>query len=523
MTLATPAWLLGLLLVPVLWYLHRSGPILRRHPVASLDLWQDESARAAQAGERRPPDPAWLRRAAILSLLCIALAEPQWQRPAARVTLWVDDSLSMLTLEDGETRLDRGLRLAQAALRESAVRDVIVRPLSNPTRAYGPVGTTTTQALRSNAGTHEPRPPAPDALARGRAHWLVTDGADDEVNSWLGNANVERVIQVASTARNVGIARVTVRPQPADQDAAAIQVLLRNGGSEPESRIVEVSAGQGILASRPVALGPGASVTLQQVVPLPMQQLTVRLVPADALPQDDHAVVDGAPLTMIAVHVDPSCPVEVARSIGAHPALRVTTSRDAGLIVDCGSAWTGRVPVPRMVLRQGPPEQFDASSLLWSQAAAGAPPLVASFPLRTRGRLDAPHPADAVLLAAGDVPLVIRRAGIPRTVETTLDLGAAELQGTDTVPLLFAFLADAALDASLLDRSAGLARGDNASQVEPRAVLEAQRRSLDTTRDDEAPFVWPFVLLAVALLAWDALSLARRWLRDHGTRASTVA
>ena len=30
-----------------------------------------------------------------------------------------------------------------------------------------------------------------------------------------------------------------------------------------------------------------------QVLPLPEQQLTVRLVPADALPQDDRAVVDG--------------------------------------------------------------------------------------------------------------------------------------------------------------------------------------------------------------------------------------
>ena len=83
---------------------------------AHLDLWQDDRARAAQAGERRPPDAAWLRRAAILALLCIALAGPHWQRPAERVTVWIDDSLSMQTLEDGATRLDRGLHLVQMAL-----------------------------------------------------------------------------------------------------------------------------------------------------------------------------------------------------------------------------------------------------------------------------------------------------------------------------------------------------------------------------------------------------------------------
>lgn len=522
-TLATPAWLLGLLLVPALWYLHRSGPVLRRHPVASLELWQDERARAEQAGERRPPDAAWLRRAALLTLLCIALAGPRWQRPAERVTLWVDDSLSMQTLEDGESRLDRGLRLAQDELRRSAVHDVIVRPLSDPMRAYTSASAATKQAIRSRAGAKEPRLPAQDALAPTRTHWLVTDGADEGVNAWLGNSGVGRVIQVASTSRNVGITRVTVRPQPADPEAGAIQIVLRNGGSEPEARTVEVLAGSVALASHAVSIGPGTSVTLTQVVPLPLQRLTARLVPTDALPQDDSVIVDGAPLTRIAVHVDPTCPVEVTRSVGAHPGLRATTGRDAGLIIDCGSAWGRDVPVPRVVLRQGPPEQFDASSVVWSQAATGAPPRVASFPPRARGRLDAPRAEDEVLLAAGYLPLVIRRAGSPRTVETSLDLAAAGLTGTDTVPLLFAFLADAALGASLLDRSAGLARGDTASMVAPRATLEAQPPSLASTHGEGMPFVLPFVLLAAVLLAWDALSLARRWLRDYGPRARTAA
>ncbi len=523
MALATPAWLLGLLLVPAIWYLHRSGPILRRHAVASLDLWQDDGARTAQAGERRQPDPAWLRRAAILALLCVALAGPQWQRPAERVTVWVDDSLSMQTLEDSETRLDRGLRLAQAALRESAVHDVIVRPLSDPTRAYPSASAATMQAIRSHAGTREPQPPAPDALTAARAHWLVTDGADDGVNAWLGNSVVERVIQVASASRNVGITRVTVRPQPADQTAGAIQILLRNGGSAPETRTVEVLAGSILLASHTVSIGAGASVTLTQAVPLPVQRLTVRLVPTDALPQDDSVIVDGTPLTRIAVHVDPSCPVEVTRSVGAHPALRTTTGRDAGLIIDCGSGWGSDVPVPRLALRQGPPEQFAASSVLWSQAAPGASPRLASFPPRARGRLDAPRSVDEVLLAAGEVPLVIRRAGSPRTVETSLDLGATEMTGTDTVPLLFAFLADAALGVSLFDRSAGFARGDTASMVAARAVLEAQPPSRDATQGGGVPFVLPLAMLAVVLLGWDALSLARRWLRDYGPRARATA
>ena len=98
MDFATPAWLFGLLLVPVIWYLHRTGPILRRHPVASLDLWRDAQLEAMQAGRRRRADPAWIRRAIIAASLSLALAGPTLPRGGERVTLWVDDSLSMQTV-----------------------------------------------------------------------------------------------------------------------------------------------------------------------------------------------------------------------------------------------------------------------------------------------------------------------------------------------------------------------------------------------------------------------------------------
>ncbi len=343
--LAASAWLLGLLLVPVVWYLHRSGPILRRHPVANLDLWQDSRERAVQAGERRPPDPAWLRRAAILALLCVALAGPQWRRPAERVTVWVDDSLSMRTLENGESRLDRGLRLARAALREAGVQDALVRPLSEPTRSYPVTGTGTLQAMRSSAATAEPQLPPPDALDPTRAHWLVTDGADDAVNAWLGASAIDRVIQVATTSRNVGIARVTVRPQPAISTAYAIQVLLRNGGTvRGDTHRRGVGRAAAALAARRVSIDAGASMSLEFPAVRSVPRVTARLIPTDALAEDDVAVVDASSLAPLAVHLDTTCPAAVARSIAAHPALKTTRGGDARLVVDCGSGWGRDLP-----------------------------------------------------------------------------------------------------------------------------------------------------------------------------------
>jgi len=124
MSFSTPAWLFGLLLVPVIWYLHRTGPILRRHPVANLDLWRDARLEAMQAGDRRRADPAWIRRAIIAALLSLALAGPTLPRGGGRVTLWVDDSLSMQTGQTGRTRMERGLDLATTSRRATGLHDV---------------------------------------------------------------------------------------------------------------------------------------------------------------------------------------------------------------------------------------------------------------------------------------------------------------------------------------------------------------------------------------------------------------
>ena len=262
MSFSTPAWLFGLLLVPVIWYLHRTGPILRRHPVASLDLWRDARLEAMQAGDRRRADPAWIRRAIIAASLSLALAGPTLPRGGERVTLWVDDSLSMQTRQSGRTRLERGLDLAATALRASGVHDVETRVLSSPMRVGAGLGPSDRGTITSQAGRHEPRLPDPAQIDRSRSHWLLTDGADASVNAWLAAAPVARVFQVADDSRNVGIARLSARPQPADATALAIQVQLTNAGDRAESRRVVVTTDAGVIGERDVSIEPGSTATI---------------------------------------------------------------------------------------------------------------------------------------------------------------------------------------------------------------------------------------------------------------------
>jgi len=519
MNFAAPAWLFGLLLVPVIWYLHRTGPILRRHPVASLDLWRDARLEAMQAGRRRRADPAWIRRAAIAVLLSLALAGPTLPRGGERVTLWVDDSLSMQTRQSGPTRLERGLDLAVTALRAAGVRDVETRVLSSPWRAGAGLGPSDRGMITSQAGRSEPQLPDPAPLDRSRSHWLLTDGADPSVNAWLAAAPVTRVFQVAENSRNVGIARLSARPQPADAMALAIQVQLTNAGSRAESRRVVVTTDAGVIGAREVSIEPGSTAAMSFEARAPVRSVEARLLPADALPDDDAVSLDTTSLAPVATVVDTMCPIAVLRAIHAHPALRPSNASDARLVVDCGGATSANPALARIRVGNGAAETVDGSTLLWAPGFADRlprTPLATS--LRPRGHLDAAGPADSVLLETGTEPLIVLRHGPPRVVETSLDFSAPDIANQDSLPLLVGLLVDVAMDEDLLSRSAAGGRGVLASNVGPLETLQARSEAAPPVPLHDSPLLLPLLLLAMTLLTWDAGVLGRRLMRDASWR-----
>ena len=118
LSLASPLWLSALLLIPLVWWLHRFRERGRRFPVAALFLW-DTAREDGSVGElAQRPEPVWLLRAALVALLVLALAGPQWTvEESARVVLWIDDSVSMRSLDgNGASRLQRGWEKARLEL-----------------------------------------------------------------------------------------------------------------------------------------------------------------------------------------------------------------------------------------------------------------------------------------------------------------------------------------------------------------------------------------------------------------------
>lgn len=520
--MVTPLWLLGLLGLPLIRWLHRGGRHRRVLPVAFLALWQGSAAAPPAAGQRQPPDPAWRRRALLAAMLLVALAGPQWPQQHTPVTLWVDDSISMLTHEAQGTRLSLGLAQARALLAGVDHAEVEVRTLGDPWHRLGGPGAdslddTTRNTLLASAGRREPAAPPAALLRDDRAHWLLTDGADAGVFDWPGQRTPDRLIQVGSEHRNVGLQRLSVRRHPDDRDRFELQLRLNNGGDSTETRTVLVVGDTGELTRSRQTLAAGSAAEV--LLPIPaVARVHARLLPGDALAEDDEIVLDLAPLRQRRVAIDARCAAALQAAVATHPALRAVPagSGDLDLRLDCGSGAAAPAPATLHVLADRLPAR-PAGPLRWSSAVAEADRLrLDADTVRFSARLQAAA-TDQVLLAAGDLPLIVGRgspSGPTRLIETSLDFGAMAGAGGPAVPLLLNTLVERLLGAPLLDPVVVTDRGPNAARVRPLPPPPAAAPAAPVARARRQYDATNLLLLAAAVvLLWEIAALARQWRR----------
>ena len=516
MSFATPICLLGLALLPVIRWWHRGGAHRRALPVPRLGLWQGAAANRNAVGERRPPDPAWRRRALLAALLFAALAGPQWPLQRPRITLWVDDSLSMLTREAKGTRLAEGMAQARSLLAAAAPAEVEVRALGDPWHRLGEPSETTGAALVAGAGRKPPAAPPAALLRRDRLHWLVTDGADATLLEWPAGARPDHIVQVGSATRNVGLARLAARRNLSDPDRIDLLLKVSNGGNAIETRELVFSTEAGEAARSTHRLDPGASAFVTATVAL-AAQARAALQPGDALAEDDQIVLDLAPLRRRRVAADAACPAALLAAIGAHPALTLAPANasDVDAWLDCGTPGPARSVATLRVLADRLPAR-PAAALQWSAAVAEPDRIrLDAERLRLSARLQA-RTADAVLLAAGDAPLIVSRAGGASTLlETSLDFAAmsntpASPPGAE-IPLLVNLMFERLLGGRLLDAVAVTDRGPAAGRIAPSpgVVAQAQARGPVESRvaGDAAR---PLLVAALLVLLWEIVALGRQ-------------
>ncbi len=509
--LGVPWWLIALVAIPLIRWLHRWQAPLFHAPVSAVFLWHSAESQS-DAGERlREPDPAWRRRALIAAILILALAQPWWQRDSDTITVWIDDSISMATREKEQTRLADGLDRAAKVLQQASAARVTMRSLSNPAKSVsGDADDVFNAGNWLNASSGEPAPPPAVALNRDAAHWLITDGANERLVKWASAAPLNRIFHAGTATENVAVTKLSARPSSSDQMSFDLLIQISNRGKESATRSLTIASGPTTVETRTLTLQAGENRYVQTSVPRTAGGITARLDTGDALGTDDFLSLAASAIAPLRLSIDPACPLELSLALRLHPSSVVVTANEAADLQVVCSAQPVNAPA---VLRFHTSASVPLESPLEWRPGLGR---LKEVHLQTQWIATAAWDTDfnqpyESLLAANELPLVIRRPGLPVVVETILDMTQPEFVRQPEYTAVVAALIDLPLGRSSLDIVVTSNRDPAASDITPTRL-----NVRSDTRQPVGVIRWPLadILLGIAalLLCVDVLMLwqARR-------------
>ena len=495
--LAEPWWLLALLTIPLIRWLHRWRAPLTSVSVSARFLWGGTQSIDAGGNMQQPPDAAWWRRALVGALLVLALAQPWQQREDTHLTVWIDDSLSMASIEFGRTRLAEGLdRLARDIdVEEFSV--VTLRSLTNQAQIVSmsnPGAFSDKRWLGGRPAATTVPPPA--LLSTNTAHWLVTDGAMDGLQDWVARSPLNRVIHVGESTDNVAITRLAARRRPAGETGSDVLVDIVNRGREIVQRDLQLRTGVTQQAVASLTLAPGETKQIAVHMESVARSIVAVLRPTDGLPIDDELTLDTTALAEVPIMIDTACAAPLLAVLDAHPGLQIASVTNAAeLEIRCSA---GAKQAPALLrFHAGPSAQLSASPT-WLPAAGR----LQDIHLRS-GWVAAsawPQPGlaanDQVLMVADSEALIIRNDSAG-SVESIVDVGLADLYVQPEFAALIAGLVDIALGRSVLDPVAAVATNPVDSNIVP---IDLVKTAANVSRPNAMPRDLNDVFLALALI-----------------------
>jgi len=471
MSFLLPLGLLALLALPIIVLLHLLRERRQRVPVPSLLLWANLPRRIdGERSRRLPLTLLLLLHLLVAALLGFALGGPQIAgalAPNARHTaLVIDTSTSMAAIDGGTSRFEQARQRARTLIAATSPGDRITLIAAGPraqivasgedsfdltaaldTLQPGGVGAAINEALTLAEAALDPQ--------FSRRIVVVTDGALPPQPARNVAVPVEWV-QIGSNVPNRAIIAFASRPW-----GGRIQVYARVASydSAPFNGTLRIVSGNQVLAEEQVTIAPDGETEISWTLPGGVETLRAMIDGRDTLPQDDSAylsVAQGRPITVILVSNQPAV---LRRALEVIPGVTVVAAPPdayaamperaiADLTIFDGflpDAW----PQGSALVIAPPPD----SSLL--RVTSDLQPLDAGAPLRQRGstleglgfggvvfnavRRIEPPPWAEVLLASGDLPLILRgRTEGHEIAIWTFDLAGGNLTTRLAFPLLVA-------------------------------------------------------------------------------------
>ena len=510
-----PLWLLLLGLIPLIRWLHRFRRQSQTLPSTTLFLWVRLQPDSARHGDLDKPDPRWILRAVIYSLLILALAEPQLHRTQETpLEVWVDDSLSMFTRESGQTRLRAGLQQLRAYLDDHEFSQIQLHSLGKPglTLALDPQDSSRWQAqLNAWSSQHraEPAPPLAVALSKQSRNILITDGADHRLNRWAQSAALTLIIKSAELRQNLALSRLNIRDPLTDSAAVTGTVRIDNPGDRSHGARLVIRQQQDIIKTVELNIpAQGFSITSFELASAGQASLLQAQLHSDTdpLPLDNSLELDRAGLQpRLGYALQGDCEPRFMAVIDSHPAL-VEAGTRAELLINC-SAQALDSTLPTLWLHPVQGARRTTQSAHWhQQLTAGYLPLAAG--LAYSDAAPVLTSAGAPLLSANDRLLLGQRPGARKHIDSYLDSGDSEFSRTPAYPLLYLELIGYLSGHSLELPPLSVNRDIEASRISPLPLAIA---AASATRP--APAVTLFskpILFAICLLL---LLDAALWLR----------
>ena len=520
-----PLWFIALAAIPFIRWLHRWQVAASHWPVSALFLWNQADQVDAPGRTKKPPDPAWRRRALAIALLITALANPYWQNEVRSLTVWVDDSLSMFALENDKTRLAMVMESLSHELDRSESRwaEIQLRSLTNPgqVQVYSSAFTPDSDVWQSGQPA-EPNGPPASIMSDESSHWLLTDGASESVRMWAQRVNIDRLIQSGVTTENSAVTRLAARRSLELVGGLDILVSISNTGVDADVRRLEIYNelynGRQLLQTTDLTLSPGQTIHWQTRVSATGQSLTASLAPGDFLSRDDSLTINRDNFQPLATLVDNDCPTALRRALAAHPALQLADeSSDPALHVSCprdrfpGLSNSARTTAGAQIRALVTATQPVSATPTWLPYAGFRQEFILSAEwvsaAQWPGGVSDSRPG--IVLSAGEMPLVVVHEQAATIVDTVVDMDQSQFIRQPEFAAFVATLTDIATQRHLLDETISVSRALQASIVTPVRIDTNTSRSASGQHVIATPLSTLFALAALLIIALDTALFLR--------------
>jgi len=368
-----PLWLILLIIIPLIRWLHQFRQQFGNIPCTTLFLWIKSQHHAHSNGIISRPDRQWLLRALITIVIILSLSEPFIQnqgKPSMKV--WVDDSLSMFALEEQsqpgtntsseyQTRMQLAIKQLYSYLMDADPANIQLSSLSNPAltlrlEADHQSSWLTQLAEWTSRPRGEPVPPTSEDLSPEYNHILLTDGADKVLNRWIQTVPLQHVIRVGHSVQNIAITHLSLR-NSLNQSASIKGIAQINNFSDTAQKIhfnlqkTEASQKTPVIKMQTVDIPASGQKILTFTIENGMPDSILASIDSanDALPLDDQLRLDtDKQLQLIRYSIQGQCSPYVMVLLNSQSSL-VETNKTPDIVINCSARETkSKQPVLRL-------------------------------------------------------------------------------------------------------------------------------------------------------------------------------